>query len=184
MHRIRCWIRQKHQRTLAATAASLQTARLIGILIGAIKAHRPALGSLEQTPNSCFLSLHLQWSPSTLRFRFTISSQYAATRQFSSVKFPRSWPTTWTWWDGSIPTAAATSPTHSHMVVKTEGMHASYCILPCKPIDRKFRLNMAHITERENWIDRPSYSSVLHALSTIFSFHLNDTTYHVCFGLV
>jgi len=137
------------------------------------------LGSLEHTPISCFFSLHLQWWPSTLRFRFTISSRYAATRLFSSVKFPRSWPTTWTWWDGSIPTAAVTSPTHSHMVVKVERI--AHYVLPCKLENRNSYLNKAHITERENWIDRPSYSN-LHALSTISSFFpFNpDSLYHVC----
>lgn len=57
-----------------------------------------------------------QWSPNTLRFRFTISSRYAGTRRYSSVRYHHSSPTTWTWWAGSIRTAAVTWPMDSHTV--------------------------------------------------------------------
>lgn len=158
----RCWIRQQHDRRLAVAASQFADSQTHWNFNRRDQSAPATLGSLEQTPNSCFFSLHLQWSPSTLRFRFTISSRYAATRLFSSVKFPRSWPTTWTWWDGSIPTAAATSPTHNHMVVKTEGMQYARCslcivfpfmnqqIVTFVSIGRR-----SPITGRENWsIDR------------------------------
>lgn len=58
----------------------------------------------------------LQWSPNTLRFRFTISSRYAGTRRYSSVRYHRLSPTTWTWWAGSIRTAAVTWPMDNHTV--------------------------------------------------------------------